>query len=363
MTWDGIDFFRGDGVARLQFEQGEPRVLSDEALEAQTRPDGYRLRGESGQTLVAAVNVALALRLPLLVSGEPGSGKTQLAYAIAHELGRPTPVKFVTKSTSQSRDLLYTYDAVQHFRASQAGAAGEVRDYIDYAGLGIAILAGLPLAMRRRFLSAAILEPSDGDADLTPEQRTLRDILRRDDPTQLVLLIDEIDKATRDFPNDLLDEIDTMTFRVPELGGAQTPRLDPAYRPIVVITTNAERALPDAFLRRCAYAHLPCPTGEALEAILASRLSAIFAEGSPLVADVQAFFESVRSRQVLDKDPGVAELLRFLQALAALGAPSDAKLHDVLERALVALPTLGKSQADQSELTTQLSGWVKRSPN
>lgn len=345
-----LSYFRGDGSAAASPRRIDNAVLTDDVLLAQTAPSGYRLLGEQGRSVVTAVNVALVLRAPLLVAGEPGSGKTQLAYGIANELGRPAPMKFVTKSTSQAQDLLYVYDAVQHFRAGQTGVARDVREFIDYSALGLAILLGLPLEQRRAFLA-----PSLFAAELAPT--AVQAALRAPEPQQAVVLVDEIDKAARDFPNDLLTEVETLTFRIPELGGAQTPAPAPSYRPIIVVTTNSERPLPDAFLRRCVYVHLECPSGEHLDAILASRLEDLFAASSILLRDARRLFEQVRAQGVLDKNPGLAELIQFLQALAASGADTDLPIAAQREPIVRALPTLAKSTLDHQRLRAVVDSW------
>lgn len=350
-----LDFFRGDGI-RSKPVKIASLVLNDKAFAAQTDPAGYRLTGEDNEAVVAAINVSLVLRSPLLVSGEPGSGKTQLAYAIAHELGRPRPLKFVAKSTSTARDLLYHYDAVQHFRAVQTQARVDPRDFIEYSALGLAMLAGLPLEARRRFLSPGVFDRKQ-DAAASADRREVLSLLRARTPQQLVLLIDEIDKAPRDFPNDLLSEIETMSFSVPELGGLESLPLPPGLRPIVVVTTNSERPLPDAFVRRCVYTHLQYPREEALEEVLTSRLTGTFATGAPLVRDTRAFFEFVREQRTLHKDPGLAELIQFLQALAALGADPSQGIQAQGALAAMAVPVLGKSNEDQERLKALLQAW------
>ncbi|HEX4295576.1 MAG TPA: MoxR family ATPase [Rhizomicrobium sp.] len=351
-------FYRGDGVAPQAEVTIRSPLLSDAVIAAQTAPEGYKLGdGPSGASIVAAVNVALTLRIPLLISGEPGSGKTQLGYAVAHELGKPRPFKFITKSTSIARELFYEYDAVRHFRASQAsGGAADARAFISYSALGLAILLGLPLERRRRFLAASVFDRSL-DTEASPESRDLRERLRADAPRQSVVIIDEIDKAPRDFPNDLLDEIDTMTFRIPEFDGLETPSLPPELRPIVFITTNSERQLPDAFLRRCAYAHLRYPSGRELDAILASRLSGMFSAQSAFLVDTRDFFEDIRKQEMLDRDPGVAELIQFLLAAADRGVDPDTGIAPAREIVLDVVSTLSKSEADTRRLKDHIEKW------
>lgn len=354
-----FDFFRGNGQKRKERVVIKNHVMSDQVLLAQTAPEGYRLGGLSGGSTIAAVNVALVLRSAILVSGEPGSGKTQLAFAIAHELGRDQPLKFVCKSTSRAQDLLYTYDAVQHFRASQAKAAADVREYIQYSPLGLAILLALPLKDRVQFLPTSVFDTSK-DKGLSDNRISTLKRLRAKEAQQTVVLIDEIDKAPRDFPNDLLDEIENLTFKILELGGIETPRPVSALRPIVIITTNSERPLPDAFLRRCVFTHLTYPAGPELEEILSSRLNGVLAAGSPLLRDISAFYEATRAAKVLDKDPGVSELIQFIQIVACMGADPNVVISGQREIILRGIGVLAKSQNDVDRVSSLIMGWSGR---
>jgi MoxR-like ATPase len=299
------------------------------------------------------------MRLPLLVSGEPGSGKTQLGFAVAHELGKPAPFKFVTKSTSVARDLFYEYDAVRHFRASQANQAEpvDVRNYLTYSALGLAVLLALPIEVRQRFIGARDNRDTSQD-DSASMGTMLQERLRTKPPQQSVVVIDEIDKAPRDFPNDLLDEVDTMTFRVPELGGLETPVLPASLRPIVFVTTNSERQLPDAFLRRCAYVNIRYPVGEELDAILASRLDGMFKVGTPFLKDVRRFFEYLRKNELLDKNPGVSELIQFLLALGAAGVEPNNTIAGARSIVRDTIPLLGKSKEDIVRLLGEVEKWT-----
>ncbi len=364
-----MDFYSGTGAAPDGEKEVKSPILTDAVFAAQTSPDKYRLVGvedgddQAGERVVRAINTALALQMPLLVSGEPGSGKTQLGYAIAHELGKPAPMKFVTKSISTAQDLFYTYDAVRHFQVTQtlggADAASEtvtdVRNFLDLAPLGLAILLALPLDQRRAFLPPDFetVEPAN------PQQAERLEKLRNPKPSQSVVIIDEIDKAPRDFPNDLLHEMENLRFRVPELGGLETPAIESGLQPIIIITTNSERQLPDAFLRRCAYVHIEYPRGKALESILASRLAGVFEASSPFLADAQKFYEDLRAKQIIDKPPGTAELLQFMQAMAANGVDQTQPIGAQVELVQQGVALLGKIKTDQERILTALADWAK----
>ena len=357
-----MDFYRGDGAARDDVSLTN-KVLTDKALASQLDPSEYRLiqpgasdeENQQGLKVVRAINTSLALRMPLLVSGEPGSGKTQLGYAIAHELGRPPPFKFVTKSVSTARDLLYNYDAVQHFRAAQIEKSNEdAQDFITYSPLGLAILLALKGKQRAPFLSGS---DKSADKNLTPARQDIFDRLSDPEPQQSVVIIDEIDKAPRDFPNDLLHELENMSFKVPELEGIETPKIEPAFKPIVIITTNSERQLPEAFLRRCAYVHLEYPSGEMLDAILSARLKKLFENSTVLMQDTARFYEDLRQNTKLSKPPGTAELLQFLQGGLAHGAKPDTPLLEQLDILQHAVSLLGKTRDDQAVISDKLKNW------
>jgi MoxR-like ATPase len=273
-------------------------------------------RGERGHyladsRLVTAVNTAIAVGQPLLITGEPGTGKTMLAWSIAAELGLGSVLEFHTRSDNQARDLLYEFDYMTRFYHAQTRdpRAEQLELYIRWHALGEAIRS--------------------------PEQR--------------VVLIDEIDKAPRDFPNDLLDELDRMEFRVPELGSAFTA----SYRPVVVITSNSERQLPDPFLRRCIFHRLDFPAGDRLQAILRERLGHL---GLPqrLIEVATARFEQIRQVPGFEKLPSTAELIAWVRVLHVSGVDPEA-----LQRSSLAeLPLAGaliKSERDGSVLAAHLS--------
>lgn len=304
-----------------------------------------------GEDVSHAINAALILGMPLLVTGEPGTGKTELGKAIAHELGAGTPYKFETKSTSLAKDLFYSFDVLGRFGARDVeGASRDPRDYITYHALGRAILNAFP---RDR---VAHLLPTGGS-------------FVHEGPRRSVVIIDEVDKAPRDFPNDLLNEIEHMAFRVPELANAATPGIEkasdgvPAHlRPIVIITSNSEKGLPDPFLRRCVYVDIAFPTQEQLEQIVAARLPAL-SGGSRLLADALALFRAFREQTgaaALHKPPGTAELLNWLQMLGRSGidAASGLKGEGTREKLLNSLVALVKTKDDRLASARFVEAWL-----
>lgn len=291
-----------------------------------------------------AVNVALLLGMPLLLTGEPGTGKTQLAYALGEAIGCPI-LKFETKSTSQARDLFYTYDALAAFKMKDETDA---KLFIRYHALGQAILDS--------FDNSAV-------AHLLPPNST------HYGPRRVIVLIDEVDKAPRDFPNDLLNEIDRLYFRIPELGNLATPNADdpamqiPAsYRPIVILTSNSEKGLPDPFLRRCIYFDIPFPTPLEMSTIVDARIGGL-QSGDPLVRSaMDLFYKLRRSGRVvsLSKQPSTAEFLNWLQVLRALGLSAGDSLSENAEILRKSLSVLIKSNADhQASLRFIEERWLK----
>jgi len=223
----------------------------------------------STEDLTLAVNAAITLQRPLLVKGEPGTGKTMLAVEVARSLGLPL-VEWHIKSTTKAQQGLYEYDAVSRLRDGQLGdpRVSDISNYIKRGKLWDAF---------------------------TSEQRP-------------VLLIDEIDKADIEFPNDLLLELDRMEFHVYETG--ETVRAE--KRPIVVITSNNEKELPDAFLRRCFFHYIRFPDHETMEKIVAVHFPGIKRR---LVEEALRIFFEVRDVPGLKKKPSTSELLDWLKLL------------------------------------------------
>ncbi|MCG6869046.1 MAG: MoxR family ATPase [Gammaproteobacteria bacterium] len=301
-----------------------------------------RLHGREGHVyqadpgLLAAANAALALEMPLLLTGEAGCGKTDFAYAVASALARDREVEAsrsgllecYVRSDSRAQDLLYHYDALSRFGdAHHGGEAGrlraeEVRNYIELRDLGRALMSS-----------------------------SLR-----------VVLIDEIDKAPRDLPNDLLRELDQGHFEIPEIpaadylegvsaaSGDQGQAIDPerpltyrnqmrrpegARKPMVIITSNVERQLPDPFLRRCVFFHIPFPDKAELRAILADRFP-----GAPALDHAVDIFKTLRDVPNLTKRPTTSELINWVQTLNRVFR------EDAVDKAFAGFPT-GDAVADR----------------
>ena len=227
--------------------------------------------------LRVAVNAAIALERPLLVKGEPGTGKTVLAYEVAKSLGRPL-IPWHIKSTTKAQQGLYEYDAVSRLRDSQLGDA-RVRDISNYI-------------LRGKLWEAF-------EADIAP-----------------VLLIDEIDKADIEFPNDLLLELDRMEFYVYETHQTVKAR----QRTIVVITSNNEKELPDAFLRRCFFHYIRFPDRETMERIVDVHFPNLRRD---LLREALTVFYQVREVPGLKKRPSTSELLDWLKLLMVEDLPAE----------------------------------------
>ncbi|HRD85637.1 MAG TPA: MoxR family ATPase [Rubrivivax sp.] len=243
------------------------------------------------QDLMLAVNAAITLKRPLLVKGEPGTGKTMLAEEVAAALGMPL-LQWHIKSTTKAQQGLYEYDAVSRLRDSQLGD-GKVHDIHNYIVRGVLWQA------------------------FTTEQ-------------PVALLIDEIDKADIEFPNDLLRELDRMEFHVYETRELVKAR----HRPLVFITSNNEKELPDAFLRRCFFHYIKFPDAQTMQAIVDVHFPGLKKE--LLAAALQTFYD-VRNLPGLKKKPSTSELLDWLKLLLAEDIPVEA-LHS--KDAKVSVPPL-----------------------
>lgn len=231
----------------------------------------------ASQQLMASVNVAIALQKPLLIKGEPGTGKTMLAQAVAKSLDKQLIIWNI-KSTTKAQDGLYMYDTIQRLYDGQFGEEGvdDISRYIKLGKLGEAF----------------------------------------ESEKQVILLIDEIDKADLEFPNDLLWELDRMEFYIHE-----TKRTVKAkQRPIVIITSNAEKELPDAFLRRCIFHYIDFPDEALMEEIVKTHYPNV---EENLLKNAMDVFYQIRSLKDIRKKPSTSELIDWINALQIGGIPAD----------------------------------------
>ena len=298
-------------IEPLAYRSPYPRIIR----RGMTGRDGFAYFPHDD--LIAAVNAALEVEYPLLLTGEAGCGKTDFAYAVANSMAGSDNGKddhrllaCYVRSDSRARDLLYHFDTIHRFGDAHHGGdegkkrAEEPRNYIQLRPLGKALIS----------------------------------------PVRRVVLIDEIDKAPRDLPNDLLRELDEGGFEIPEIADElaagppaktepgvpidpedpstfrhQMRRPDGAPKPLVIITSNVERQLPDPFLRRCVFFHIPFPSTEELMQILRSRFDA----GEPFLNRVIDIFETLRRVDTLTKKPATSELLVWTQVLRSLHEPAE----------------------------------------
>jgi MoxR-like ATPase len=258
----------------------------------------------ASRALQDAVNVALALERPLLLKGEPGTGKTLLAHHVAAALGMQL-ITWNIKSTTKARDGLYTYDTVQRLNDARFGE-GDVRNVAHYIRFG-------PL----------------GRAFAAPER--------------VVLLIDEVDKGDIEFPNDLLFELDEMRFHVLETDAWVAA----SQRPVVIVTSNSEKELPDAFLRRCVFHYIDFPDETQMQAIVDVHFPGLATE---LLRDAYRIFFALRDVKELRKRPSTSELLDWIRALLASGAQLP-RGEEIELNAVPFLGTLIKLEEDANTLS------------
>ena len=257
----------------------------------------------ASEELMRAVNIAMVLQKPLLIKGEPGTGKTMLAEAISQALGKKLIIWNI-KSTTKAQDGLYVYDVVQRLYDSQFGGQG-VDDIEKYVKLG-----------------------KLGEAFTSEEQ--------------VILLIDEIDKADLEFPNDLLWELDRMEFHIPETGETVTAR----HRPVVIITSNAEKELPDAFLRRCVFHYIEFPDKELMAEIVRVHFPDL--DDKLLTQALEAFYR-IRSLPQIKKKPSTSEIIDWIQALQHGGVAGDRIVKEV--------PYLGVLLKKNEDIDTLRRSW------
>jgi MoxR-like ATPase len=277
--FDILDHMSPDTAADKSILSNRPFCWWENSLAADAR------RFAPGNDLEVAINTAIAVGEPLLITGEPGTGKTQAAYYAAYKLGLGDVLHFQVKSTSSAGDLLYEFDTVRYFHDASVSRGGDGKLY-----------GGGYLPAKEDYV----------------EKRDLW--LAFESETPRVLLIDEIDKAPRDFPNDLLFELDQMQFKVAETQQVIPPQPNKANRPIVFITSNSERRLPEPFLRRCVYHHIHF-SEELLSLAVQKRRDEYKDLSDDFLKLAIGRFMSLREQR-LNKPPSTAEFLVWLHVLS-----------------------------------------------
>ena len=263
----------------------------------------------ASEDLIRSVNIAMALEKPLLIKGEPGTGKTILARAISEALHMKLIIWNI-KSTTKAQDGLYVYDTVQRLYDSQFGESGvdDIRRYIKMGKLGEAFRS----------------------------------------EEQVILLIDEIDKADLEFPNDLLWELDQMEFYIPETKETVTAK----KRPVVIITSNAEKELPDAFLRRCIFHFIDFPDEKLMREIIKVHFDHL---EERLVKQALEVFYGIRERKDIQKKPSTSELIDWIRVLSMGGM--DTKHLEKIPYAGVLLKKNEDLEAVKKPQNTRRSPW------
>lgn len=338
-------FYNGQGE-----RQSAPLILPTINHDIQTSPQGYLATSD----LAAAVDTALTLGMPLLLTGEPGSGKSALAKSIAWEVlgDDEKPLEFIVKSDTRVIDLFYRFDSIGRFHAANM-TDGQIaaEHFLHFNAVGQAILKAKP------FQYVAELLKNEVRAKL----------IHGGEQKRSVVLIDEIDKAPRDVPNDMLVELEQLCFDIQEL---QT-RVDLEgeernYQPIIIITSNSEKALPEAFLRRCVYHHLQFPAFDKAEGetavtvrdIVDRRLGSRFTWEEGLLKDAISWFKYLRTdASGIEKKPSMAEFLNWLEYLQATNShATELNSESVQLQQSISSILLKKSQ-DQAQCSQWLSQW------
>jgi MoxR-like ATPase len=258
-------------------------------------------------------------------------------------------LKFETKSDHKAQDLFYLYDALRHFHAVQMAQTcnqdtQNATDYFEYTALGKAIILANELEKVKKFLPSDFKHPGK--------------------PQRSVVLIDEIDKAPRDFPNDILNEVEHNHFRMPELGFDEKIRVtDKRFKPILILTSNSEKHLPAAFLRRCVYYNIPFPEKDLLSKIVEKRLGQTAKNSSEFLDDALDLFSDLR-RQLREK-PATAKLLNWLMTLHQMFKGHNRAEYHYPDDLARTLSTLVTNDDDQKMAKDIFDDWIdkKKSAN
>lgn len=307
-----------------------------------TEGDKYKPSRE----LLAAINTALFLQRPLLLCGDPGTGKTECAGFVARRLNLLYPfifkyanvLRFNTKSASQSNDLFYSYDAVAHF-GDKTNAPKE--SFISFNSLGVALLAS-----------------NDGNQQFRKFVNYDTEVLNKNPSFGSVVLIDEIDKAPRDFPNDLLAELENPPFKfnIKELNSLEIKQND-QFPVFIIITSNSEKGLPDAFLRRCVFHNINFPNTQELLQIVKSNLRT----DNPYFEQVIVNFSELREKNLIKK-PSTSELIDWIACLQQKNLLSNKLANwkyaddDYKARIIETLGIITKSKTDFETVSREISG-------
>ncbi len=284
-----------------------------------TNPENYIV---TNPDLVTAVETAMTLGRPLLLTGEPGVGKSVFSRWVAHQLDFHW-AKYAVKSTTEAKELFYHYDYLRHFHAANQArskpddaVANNVQSsalqYLSYNALGMAILYAMG---REKAESLGFISPR-------MEKQYAQFTKLAAKPKRCVVLLDEIDKAPRDVPNDILVEIEEMEFHVPELNNNSRAVAGAQYRPVVIITSNSERDLPKPFLRRCVYYHIGLPDPDTITKILNQRIGARYRKDTRMLGQALRVFNYLREQMDENDKPRLSELLDWLNQLSTFGGHS-----------------------------------------